>query len=61
MKKESWLMALVFLALSIPTVLGLMALGWGGEYQLWIAIIVGGAGASFAQWRSRRAEQERHS
>jgi hypothetical protein len=60
-KTEYWVMPLVFLAVSIPTALVLLKMNWGGEDQLWIAVIAGGIATSYAQWRVRRAEQERRS
>jgi hypothetical protein len=41
MKKEYWLPALVFLAASIPAVLILQHLGWGGDYVLLLSMGVG--------------------
>jgi hypothetical protein len=46
----------VFLATSVPTVLVLQHLQIGGEYRLWIAIVVGGLATAFAQ--SRLAQRE---
>ena len=54
-------MPLVFLAVSIPTVLLLQALDIGGEYKLLIAIVAGGVCTSAAQARLRAAEEERRS
>jgi len=57
-KKEHWVMPLVFLVVSVPTVLLLQALDIGGEYKLWIAVIAGGVCTSFAQARLRAAEHQ---
>jgi hypothetical protein len=58
-KKEHWVMPLVFLGVSVPVVLLLQLLDIGGEYKLWIAVIAGGIATSTAQMRVRKAEQER--
>ena len=57
-KKEHWVMPLVFLAVSIPTVLLLQALDVGGEYKLLIAIVAGGICTSTAQARLRAAARQ---
>jgi hypothetical protein len=57
-KKEHWVMPLVFLAVSIPTVLLLQALDLGGDYKLFIAIVAGGICTSTAQGRLRAAERQ---
>jgi len=56
MKASLWAPVVVFLATSIPTVLVLQHLQIGGEYRLWIAIVVGGLATAFAQ--SRLAQRE---
>jgi hypothetical protein len=47
MKKEYWLPSVVFLAASIPTVLILQALAWGGDYVLLLSMGVGALATSF--------------
>jgi hypothetical protein len=47
MKKEYWLPSVVFLAASIPAVLLLQYLGWGGDYVLLLAMGAGALATSF--------------
>ncbi len=47
MKKEYWLPSVVFLVASIPTVLVLQYLGWGGDYVLLLAMGAGALATSF--------------
>ncbi len=59
MKPQHWVPVAVFLGVSIPTILVLQALDWGGEFRLWIAILAGGAATGYAQSRLvRQARQE---
>ena len=51
MKKEHWLPPLVFLGVSIPLVLALNMLDFGGEYRIWIALAVGALATAVAQSR----------
>jgi hypothetical protein len=59
MNSPTWILALVFLAVSIPLVLLLQLLQLGGEFRLLIAIGAGVAAAGFAQSRlaSRKDKQ----
>ena len=45
MKAPSWMMAVAFMAVSVPAVLLMQALEFGGDYRLLIAMVLG-AGAS---------------
>ena len=56
MKPQYWLPVVVFLATSIPTVLLLQALDFGGEFRLWIAIGVGAVATGITS--SRLAARE---
>ncbi len=58
LRKEHWVMPLVFLVVSLPVLLTLQAAQWGGEFKLLVAIVAGGLAASFAQHVLRRREQE---
>jgi carbon starvation protein CstA len=51
MKPQLWLPVLAFLAVSLPMVLLLQALDWGGEYRLWIAIVAGALAVALVQSR----------
>ena len=51
LRPQYWLPVVVFLGTSIPAVLLLQMLDWGGEYRLWIAIVVGGLSTAYAQSR----------
>ena len=52
-----WLPVLAFLAVSLPTVLLLQALNWGGEYRLWIAIVAGALAVALVQgWLKKQAD-----
>jgi hypothetical protein len=58
-KPQLWVPVAAFLAVSLPTVLLLQALGWADEYRLWIAIIAGGLATAIAQSRLTRREDKR--
>ncbi len=51
MKPGLWLPVVVFLAVSIPTILLLNALQVDSEFRIWIAIGVGALATAFAQKR----------
>lgn len=51
LKPQYWLPVVVFLGTSVPAVLLLQTLDWGGEYRLWIAIVFGGVLTAYAQSR----------
>jgi hypothetical protein len=57
-KTQYWVPTVVFLATSIPAVLLLQELQWGGEFKLWIAIVVGGLATAFAQSRLAKRENQ---
>ena len=56
MRPQLWVPVAVFLAVAIPTLLVLHAMDWGGDYRVWIALIVGGIATAYAQ--SRLASRE---
>jgi hypothetical protein len=56
MKKEYWLPSVVFLAASIPTVLVLQFMGWGGDYVLLLAMGVGALATSFILPKLKKPE-----
>jgi hypothetical protein len=57
-KPQLWVPVAAFLAVSLPTVLLLQAMGWAAEYRLWIAIIAGGVATAVAQSRLARREDK---
>ena len=54
MDSRPWLLPLVFLGTSLPTVWLLHALELGGEYRLFIAMGVGALATAVVQSRVRR-------
>jgi hypothetical protein len=57
MKKEYWLPSVVFLIASIPTVLLLQYMGWGGNYVLLLAMGAGALGTSFVLPRLKKPSE----
>ena len=59
MTLQHWVPVAAFLGVSIPVVLLLDTMQFGGEYRLWIAIAAGALASAFAQSRvKRQGEQE---
>ncbi|MCA0243146.1 MAG: hypothetical protein LCI02_20060 [Proteobacteria bacterium] len=59
MKPQHWVPVLVFLAVSIPLVLLLNLMDFGGEFRVVIAIAAGALATAFAQSKlKQRGEQE---
>ena len=59
MKPQHWVPVLVFLAVSIPLVLLLNLMDFGGEFRVIIAIGAGALATAFAQSKlKQRGEQE---
>jgi hypothetical protein len=58
LKPQLWLPVTVFLAVSIPLVWVLEAVGVGSEYRVWLAIAVGALATGYTQSRlAAKAEQ----
>jgi hypothetical protein len=58
LKPQLWLPVTVFLAVSIPTVWLLEAVGVGSDYRVWLAIAVGALATGYTQSRlAAKAEQ----
>jgi 4-hydroxybenzoate polyprenyltransferase len=49
MKPQLWLPTVVFLAVSIPLVLLMNLLNFGGDYKVWIAIAAGALATAYTQ------------
>jgi hypothetical protein len=58
MKTRTWLMPVVFLATTVPTVLVLHKLEIGGDMRLMIALVVGVAATALAQTLLARREDD---
>ncbi len=63
LKPQLWLPVTVFLAVSIPLVWVLEAVGVGSEYRVWLAIAVGALATGYTQSRlaaraDKAAEQD---
>ena len=51
MKPTTWIPPVVFLATSVPALLIMQALEFGGDYRIWIAVGAGVLATAFAQSR----------
>lgn len=58
MKKELWMPAVIFLAASIPTLLILQKLQFGGDYVLLLAMGAGVLASSFFMPKKRPPEDK---
>ena len=58
MKPQYWLPVTVFLAVSIPLVLLMNALDFGGEYRIWIALAAGALATAFAQSKLKQQDPQ---
>ncbi len=58
MTPQAWVPVVAFLLVSIPVVLLLNLLQWGGDFKVWIAIVFGVLASAYAQKRLQRRRSE---
>ena len=58
MRPQYWVPVTVFLAVSIPLVLLLNVLGFGGEYRIWIALAAGALATAVAQSKLKQQDPQ---
>ena len=58
MRPQYWVPVTVFLAVSIPLVLLMNVLDFGGEYRIWIALAAGALATAVAQSKLKQQDPQ---